>query len=163
MDGVQGKIGLPCLSWGASGKSRANSFPYLGNNNIVLSNLLIELTNMKVGFGWKLTNWAKIQSGGFSVENSPFVQGFAGWCLEVGEDMPGEREVTWGDRPDNIVYLHIKHHQTSNNKYQTSWADHYENKHLNQLSKATLKFCGHCGGSAKVLGSGSSRFVQKKY
>ena len=60
--GVQGKIGLPCLSWGASGKSRANSFPYLGNNNIVLSNLLIELTNMKVGLGWKLTNWANIQS-----------------------------------------------------------------------------------------------------
>ena len=47
--GVQGNTGLPCLSWGASGKSKANSFPYLGNtiNNIVF----IKLTNMKVGLG----------------------------------------------------------------------------------------------------------------
>ena len=34
--GVQGKIGLPCLSWGASGKSNANSFPYLGDTLIII-------------------------------------------------------------------------------------------------------------------------------
>ena len=66
---------------------------FLFINNIVLSDLLIKLTNMKVGLGWKLKNWAGIQTGSFSVENSPFVQAFAGWSIQIGKDVPSERQV----------------------------------------------------------------------